>query len=69
VLRVCRVEDAAMMSASGLGLRHGIGLLIAEEVGNMGHSLAELRRLELDSVAGVRRMLSVLRTDFIKFNR
>jgi hypothetical protein len=54
VLRVCRVAEAAIIGESGLGLDHGVGLLIVEEVGNMEHNPVELRRLEFDSVAEVR---------------
>jgi hypothetical protein len=41
------------MGESGLDLGHGIGLFIAEGVGNMGHNHVELRKLEFDSVADV----------------
>jgi hypothetical protein len=54
VLRVCRVEEAAIVGESGLGLGHGVGLLIVEEVGSMRHNHVKLRRLELDSVAEAR---------------
>jgi hypothetical protein len=65
-MHVCRVEKAAITGEFGLGLGHGVGLLIVEEVGNMGHNHVELRRFEFDSVAEVRWTLSVLRTDLIK---
>jgi hypothetical protein len=66
VLRFCRVEEAGTTGESGLGLGHGVDLLIVEEVENMGHNHVGLRRLEFGIVAEVRSTLSGLRTDFIK---
>jgi hypothetical protein len=54
VLRVCRAEEAGIIGESGSGLGHGVGLLIVEKVGNMGHTHVGLRRLEFDSIAEVR---------------